>query len=60
VTLKPFEVTLTSPGATWTETRIITVWVATAKAARESAALFAREEGIPDAFVSIRPLREYS
>lgn len=54
--LKPFEVTLTRAVDRRVETRMITVWVATIKAARESAELFAREEGWPNAEISINPI----
>jgi hypothetical protein len=56
VRLKPFAVTLTYFVGNMGTSSTITVWSANRKAARESAESFAREEGIPDATISIEPL----
>jgi hypothetical protein len=58
--LKPFAVTLTYFVGNMGTSSTIDVWTATAKAARECGESYAREEGIPDATITVTPHREYS
>lgn len=54
--LHPFEVKLTRTVDRREEYKILTIWVATHKAAQEAATLFAKEEGWPDAAFTIRAI----
>jgi hypothetical protein len=55
--LKPFAVTLTYFVGNSATSTTVDVWAATAKAARESGESYAREEGIPDASITVAPLK---